>query len=144
MNGREWAYLICSLLMLTFCNIGFAMFAAFFPPYMATLHIEQSFIAPIFSSFTVANVIGSVISAPLATRLGRQPVLLGGAVLLSIGGFGFGLTPDLGPRDSELALVGMFMLTRFTQGLGGALVQTVIMSILADTFPEAQGEVRAL
>ena len=49
-------------------------FAAFFPPYMSTLGIEQGYIAPIFSSFTVANVVGSVISAPLATRIGRQPV----------------------------------------------------------------------
>ena len=48
---------------------------------------------------------------------------------------------SVGPADSQLVLVAMFMLARATQGLGGALVQTVIMSILADTFPDNQGRV---
>ena len=34
MNCREWTFLVLTLLLLTFSTIGFAMFAAFFPPAM--------------------------------------------------------------------------------------------------------------
>jgi MFS family permease len=142
MNCREWCFLILTLLLLTFSTIGFAMFAAFFPPTMATLGIRQGFIAPIFSSFTVGNVSCSVASAPLATRFGRRPVQRVGVAMVALGALLFGLVPDLG--GSELPMVGLFMLARLLQGGGGGLVTTVTMSTLNDDFPHDKGKVLGL
>ena len=142
MNCAEWTYLVFSLLLLTFSTIGFAMFAAFFPPAMQTLGLRQAFISPIFSSFTIGNVAFSILSAPLATRFGRRPVLLVGVTMVSLGALLFAFVPDL--VSDEVPMVTWFMVARVTQGSGGGIVSTVSMSMLSDQFPRDRGKVLGL
>ena len=49
MRRRECVYLVFNLLLLTFCSVGIAQFAAFFPLYVSQLGIRQEMVAPIFS-----------------------------------------------------------------------------------------------
>lgn len=139
MNCREWTYLILILLLLTTSTIGFAMFAAFFPPAMVGLGLQQTYIAPIFSSFTVGNIICSIASAPLATRFGRRPILRLGVGAVSIGSLLFGMVPDV--LSEELPMVLLFSLARCVQGGGGGIVNAVAMSTLSDQFPKNKGKV---
>jgi MFS family permease len=139
MNCREWTYLLLTLLLLTFSTIGFAMFAAFFPPAMVGLGLHQTYIAPIFSSFTIGNIVFSIASAPLATRFGRRPILRLGVAAVSAGSLLFGLVPDL--LSEEMPMVLLFSLARCVQGGGGGLVNTVAMSTLSDQFPKDKGKV---
>lgn len=139
MNCREWTYLLLTLLLLTTSTIGFAMFAAFFPPAMVGLGLHQTYIAPIFSSFTVGNVICSIASAPLATRFGRRPILRLGVAAVSAGSLLFGLVPDF--LSTELPMVLLFSLARCVQGGGGGIVSAVAMSTLSDQFPKNKGKV---
>lgn len=139
MDCREWTYLLLTLLLLTTSTIGFAMFAAFFPPAMVGLGLQQTYIAPIFSSFTVGNIVCSIASAPLATRFGRRPVLRLGVGAVSAGSLLFGMVPDL--LSKELPMVLLFSLARCVQGGGGGIVNAVAMSTLSDQFPKNKGKV---
>ena len=75
MRGREKLYLALNLLLLTFCSIGIAQFAAFFPLYVGELGIRQELVAPIFSVFMVASLVMAMASGPLANRYSRLRVL---------------------------------------------------------------------
>ena len=99
MRCRELAYLGCSLLLLTLSNLSFAMFTSFFPPALSGFGIRQTLIAPIFSSFMVAQLVTSMVSGALATRFGRQPVLCVGVALVSLGPICFALVPDVAPQQ---------------------------------------------
>jgi MFS family permease len=143
MSCRELLYLVLSLLMLTLSNMSFAAFTSFFPPAMAGFGIRQTLIAPIFSAFMVAQLVTSSVSGVLATRFGRQPVLAFGVVCVSVGPVLFALVPDIAPGQ-EWPQVGLFVACRMVMGVGGALVQTVTMSTLADTFPRSRARVLSL
>ena len=139
LSCSEWTYLVLTLLLLTTSTIGFAMFAAFFPPAMVGLGLHQTYIAPIFSSFTVGNVLCSIASAPLATRFGRRPILFCGVVCVSAGSLVFGLVPDI--ISGELPMVLFFSAARCVQGGGGGIVNAVALSMLSDQFPKNKGKV---
>ena len=142
MRGREKLYLALNLLLLTFCSIGIAQFAAFFPLYVGELGIRQELVAPIFSVFMVASLVMAMASGPLANRYSRLRVLTFAVGCVSTGSILFGLTPDL--VDGEDRRVALFIVARLIQGLGRAGVDTMIFAMLRDRFPDDQAKVLGL
>ena len=142
MRRRVKVYLGLNLLLLTFCSIGIAQFAAFFPLYVGELGIRQEMVAPIFSVFMAASLVMSMASGPLANRYGRLQVLTFAVGCISAGSILFGLTPDLvAAPDYRVAL---FIVARLINGLGRAGVDTMVFAMLRDRFPDDQAKVLGL
>ena len=118
MIRREKVYLAFNLLLLTFCSIGIAQFAAFFPIYVSELGIRQQLVAPIFSVFMASSLMMSMASGPLANRYGRLRVLTVAVGCVSVGSILFGLTPSL--VNGEESMVALFIVARLIQGIGRA------------------------
>ena len=118
MLQREKVYLALNLLLLTFCSIGIAQFAAFFPLYVGELGIRQELVAPIFSVFMASSLVMSMASGLLANRYGRLQVLTAAVGCVSVGSILFGLTPGLVAGEQNLVL--LFIVARLIQGVGRA------------------------
>jgi DHA2 family multidrug resistance protein len=103
---------------------------------IALPHIAGSFGAStnestwVLTSYLVSNGIVLPISAWLATRFGRKRFYMSCVVLFAASSFLCGLAPTLG----------MLVIFRILQGMGGGGLQPSEQSILADTFtPEKRG-----
>jgi DHA2 family multidrug resistance protein len=82
----------------------------------------------VLSSYLVANAVILPISAWLAIQLGRKRFYMGCVVLFGISSLLCGLAPSLG----------ILILCRVLQGLGGGGLAPSEQAILADTFPPAK------
>jgi MFS family permease len=142
LSGREWTFLLLTLLQLLACNATYALFAPFFPIVAPDYGITPNGVAFLFSSFAATQFLTSIVAGPLATRFGRRVVLGVGVALISAGSVAFGLAPDVSP-DGVL-LMGLFSLARMVQGTGAALASVCMDAILADAFPHNRGFVLSL
>src|SRR4051812_39270274 len=82
----------------------------------------------ILTSYLVSNAVVLPISAWLATRFGRKRFYMSSVALFTISSFLCGLAPSLG----------LLVLFRILQGVGGGGLAPSEQAILADTFPAHQ------
>ncbi|MEN0072965.1 MAG: DHA2 family efflux MFS transporter permease subunit [Paracraurococcus sp.] len=89
----------------------------------------------ILTTYLVTNAIVLPVSGYLATALGRKRFYMGCVTLFTLASLGCALSPNLG----------MLLVCRAIQGIGGGGLAPVEQSILADTFPpEKRGQAFAL
>ena len=142
LSGKEWTFLLLTLLQLLACNATYALFAPFFPVVAAEYDITQNGVAFLFSSFAATQFLTSTVAGPLATKFGRRIVLSVGVALISVGSAAFGLAPDVVAPGT--LLMALFALARMIQGSGAALASVCMDAILADAFPDNRGFVLSL
>ena len=82
----------------------------------------------VLTSYLVSNAVVLPISAWLATRFGRKRFYMSSVALFTVSSFLCGLAPSLG----------LLVLFRVLQGVGGGGLAPSEQAILADTFPAAQ------
>lgn len=90
--------------------------------------LSDGAVAMLFGVFPLAQLIASIPLATSIDRLGRRPVMVGGALALLVATIGFALA------DSVPALV----LTRALQGVAAALVWTAGLAAISDVYPQSE------
>src|SRR5882672_12483597 len=98
------------------------------PHIAGTLGASQDESTWILTSYLVSNAVILPISAWLATRFGRKRFYMSSVALFTISSFLCGLAPSLG----------LLVLFRILQGVGGGGLAPSEQAILADTFPPAK------
>src|SRR6056297_2191005 len=121
LKQREFIALMAMLM----ANVAFSIDAML--PAIPQIAAELSPDAPnraqlVVTSFVLGLGIGTLFVGPLSDALGRKPVVLGGAVLVSLGA---GLSAMAGSLDLLLA-------ARVVQGLGAAAARVVAVAIIRD------------
>ena len=81
------------------------------------------------SVFLIGFAVGQLFFGPLSDRFGRRPVLLGGLALYAMGGALCAASPSLG----------MLVLGRLVQGLGGCVGRVMGPAIVRDSFSAQAG-----
>eukprot|EP01045_Picozoa_sp_COSAG04_P012220 COSAG04_NODE_815_length_10088_cov_12.515667_11_plen_201_part_00 len=140
MTPRELLYLVLTYTLVVLVSSTYAIVAAFFQVHaVGELRLERADTARIFAAFSLAQLVVSPASGPLASRFGRRRVLVCGVLAVCSSTIAFGLAPDVLTDRSWLVLA--FTLLRLVQGGGVALAVTCIYAELTDSFPSAQGTV---
>ncbi len=133
--ARSWAFSLpaAMLLMVPFdllASLAMDVYLPVIAQMPMALRTSPALIQWTLSVYLLVLGMGQLVFGPLSDRIGRRPVVLGGALLFSVASFGLALA------DSG----GMFLLLRLAQALGAsaALVATfaTVRDVYADT-PEA-------
>jgi MFS transporter, AAHS family, 4-hydroxybenzoate transporter len=82
------------------------------PVLTQSFHVERAMLGPVFSAGLVGTVLGALLIAPLADRIGRKPALLGCIALFGVCSLATAFAADL-TQLMLIRLIGGF-------GLGGA------------------------
>jgi DHA2 family multidrug resistance protein len=98
------------------------------PHIAGDLSVSQDESTWVLTSYLVSNAIVLPISGWLATRFGRKRFYMACVALFTLSSFACGLAPSLG----------VLVLCRVLQGIGGGGLGPSEQSILADTFPPAK------
>ena len=88
----------------------------------------------ILNAYTLSAASLILTSGTLGDIYGRKRVFLGGLVVFTLASVVCGFAPSLG----------ILILGRAVQGIGAAVLVTITLSILTDTFPEPQERAKAL
>lgn len=130
--ARNWAHSLPSalLLMVPFdllASLAMDVYLPVIPQMPAALGTSSTLIQLTLSAYMLVLGLGQLMFGPLSDRIGRRPVVLGGALLFSLASFALAVTQN----------GGMFLLLRVLQALGAsaALVATfaTVRDVYADT-----------
>jgi MFS family permease len=146
MPWRQRLYLAACVAGITAGNLSFALIAPFFPLEAPQLGLSQPQIAAVFAVMSVGQLVASPAAGPLATALGRRRVLGAGAAMLALGGtcFGAGAALSRASYGSRGLVMAWLVVCRVLQGVGSALMVTMLFALLADGFPNDKGKVMGL
>ena len=98
------------------------------PHIAGSLSVSQDESTWVLTSYLVSNAIVLPVSGWFSTRIGRKRFYMGCVVLFTLSSFLCGIAPNLG----------LLILFRVLQGIGGGGLQPSEQAILADTFPPRQ------
>jgi MFS family permease len=133
-------YVGLSCFLLLSCNLGSAVIAPFFPFLAPDFGVDRTGVALVMSSFSASQILAALLSGYLASRCGRIPVLVFGALIVALGNLTFGFVPNL--ISSPSARLVLFCLSRGAQGAGSSFATTVLLAMLTDATPqESRGQV---
>ena len=137
----RWYALDLSYDNLQIANICPTYLGRFLPLEAPEFGIQRDGVATIFSTYSIAQIVGSLAAAPIMTHFGRRPVLVASVLLTAASNMGFGLGPQL---PLSFRLMGMTT-ARALQGVGSALSTTCLFAMLTDrTSPERRGRVMGI
>jgi DHA2 family multidrug resistance protein len=127
-SHNHWAVAL-TVTLATFMEVLDTSIANVALPHIAgNLGASQDESTWILTSYLVSNAVVLPISAWLATRFGRKRFYMASVALFTISSFLCGLAPSLG----------LLVLFRILQGVGGGGLAPSEQAILADTFPAHQ------
>lgn len=138
MKAKDKLFVANMCLVLVTLTSNYAIMVTFFPLYAKDKGMSRNAISMIFTSFSVANLLTSMIAGTLASAFGRRAVLIWGVLQVSGAGCLIGFTPEMAQGDITL-MCWLFTAGRALQGAGVALARLSIFAVLSDAFPENRG-----
>lgn len=128
----DWPYIALGV-QVFLVTLGLGMAAPILPLYARSFGLSVTAVGFLVAVFGLARIGADLPTGHLAERLGRRPVLVGGALAVAAGSFGFALArtyPEL-------------VLSRLLQGLGSAAATTAAAIAVTEIAP-AEERGRAL
>ncbi len=104
------------------------MYLPAFPAMATELGTDASSIQLTLTTFMIGLAIGQLVLGTLSDRIGRRPILIGGAVVLVISSVLCAVAPS----------IGFLMVMRFVQGLSGAAGMVLGRAVVADLAERAR------
>lgn len=123
-GGAGVGFLVSLALLSTISPFSTDMYLPAFPQITAEFRTAPSTVQLTLTTFLLGIAAGQLTFGPLSDRLGRKPPLLVGTTLCVLAS----LTAALAPS------VGILLVARFAQGLGGAAGIVISRAIVADIF----------
>jgi predicted MFS family arabinose efflux permease len=126
---RRIIALSCSIVLVE--TTFFAALSPLLPRFADELDLSKGESGLLVATYALGGMVGAIPSALVVTRLGVKATVILGLVVLTVTSIGFGLVSSYWLLD----------LTRFAQGLAGALCWTGALAWLVDATPrERRGE----
>ena len=108
--------------------LGVSSVTPAFPEIARALHTSPQSVALLIAAFTIPGIVLTPIYGVLADRVGRKAILVPTLFLFAVAGTACGLV-----RDFEILLA-----LRFTQGVGGAALGALNLTIISDLYTGAR------
>ena len=138
MKAKDKLFVVTMCLVLVTLTSNYAIMVTFFPLYAKNKGMSRNAVSMIFTSFSIANLLMSMIAGSLASAFGRRAVLIWGVLQVSGAGCLIGFTPEMAQDDITL-MCWLFTGGRALQGAGVALARLSIFAVLSDAFPDNRG-----
>lgn len=123
-SGGDWPYVALGI-QVFLIMLGLGMAAPVLPLYARSFGLSFTGVGFLITVFGLARIGADLPTGHLAERIGRRPLLLGGAMAVAVGSFGFALA------GSYFELV----LSRLLQGLGSAATTTAAAIAVSEMAP---------
>ncbi|WP_439381839.1 MFS transporter [Amycolatopsis lexingtonensis] len=130
-RGLALAVLCAASLMVV---LDSSIVAVALPAIQADLGFTPAGLAWVVTAYLVAFGGLLLISGRLGDLLGRRRVFLGGLTLFTLASLAAGLAPD----------AGVLVVSRFAQGVGGALASAVVLGMIVTMYPEPRARAKAI
>ncbi len=120
---------VSALILVLFGPVGIDVYLPALPAMQHDLATSQSLVQLSLTSFTLALGLGQLVVGPLADRVGRKPVALGGLVVYALSSLAIAVASTI---ESILVL-------RLIQGFGASCCSVVSMTVVRDRFSPTEG-----
>jgi EmrB/QacA subfamily drug resistance transporter len=130
-RGLALAVLCAASLMVV---LDSSIVAVALPAIQADLGFTPAGLSWVFTAYLVAFGGLLLISGRLGDLLGRRRVFLGGLGLFTAASLAAGLASD----------AGVLVVSRFVQGIGGALASAVVLGMIVTMYPEPRARAKAI
>jgi EmrB/QacA subfamily drug resistance transporter len=130
-RGLALAVLCAASLMVV---LDSSIVAVALPAIQADLGFTPAGLAWVVTAYLVAFGGLLLLSGRLGDLLGRRRVFLGGLGLFTVASLAAGLADD----------AGVLVVSRFVQGVGGALASAVVLGMIVTMYPEPQARAKAI
>jgi EmrB/QacA subfamily drug resistance transporter len=130
-RGVALAVLCAASLMVV---LDSSIVAVALPAIQADLGFTPAGLAWVVTAYLVAFGGLLLISGRLGDLLGRRRVFLGGLALFTVASLAAGLADD----------AGVLVVSRFVQGVGGALASAVVLGMIVTMYPEPRARAKAI
>ncbi len=133
-DSYRWVVLATCSLSVFMAGLDVTIVNVALPSIQYALHASVSGLQWTIDAYTLVIACLLMLSGSLADRFGRRRVFQIGLVTFSLGSLACSLTPSLG----------WLIAFRGVQAIGGAMLNPVAMSIIANTFTERAGRAKAI
>ena len=99
MKAKDKCFVISMCLVLVTLTSNYAIMVTFFPLYAKDKGMSRNAVSMIFTSFSIANLLMSMIAGTLASAFGRRALLIWGVLQVSAAGCLIGFTPEIAQGD---------------------------------------------
>jgi DHA1 family florfenicol/chloramphenicol resistance protein-like MFS transporter len=130
-NSRVWAYSLPAtvLLMAPFdilASLAMDIYLPVVPAMPGVLNTSPSVIQLSLSLYMVMLGVGQIVFGPISDRIGRRPVLIGGALLFAVASFGLAASSTAIP----------FIIFRFLQAAGASAALVATFATVRDVYAD--------
>jgi len=130
-NIRLWTYSLPVALMLLapfniLASLGMDIYLPAIPAMPGILGTTPNVVQLTLTLYMIMLGVGQILFGPLSDRLGRRPVLIGGAILFATASFALAATSS----------AGLFLLLRLAQATGAAAVLVALFATIRDVYAE--------
>lgn len=115
-----WFLALCTATAVT----GITLLTPTLPLIKTELNAPSHAVQQLLTAYLIALALGQLFCGPLSDKVGRRPIMLGGAVLFFVAGIGAMLTQS----------IGLLIILRFMQGFGGAACMSMGRAIINDVY----------
>lgn len=131
MKSNRVIYVLCAIVMMA--NSSFSILAPFYPQEAEAREVDEIVVGLIFSLYSFAFVVTSLIFGSYLAILGRRRTLLFGNLALVVSLLGFGV---LNWITDFTTFVAMSFFFRFIGGIGSAAINVSCYAMIALEYPE--------
>ncbi|WP_428426416.1 CmlA/FloR family chloramphenicol efflux MFS transporter [Pararhizobium sp.] len=130
-NSRVWAYSLPATLLLMapfdiLASLAMDIYLPVVPAMPGILNTTTAVIQLTLSLYMVMLGVGQIVFGPMSDRIGRRPVLIGGAMLFATASFGLAAS----------STASMFMLFRFLQATGASAALVATFATVRDVYAD--------
>lgn len=130
-NSRVWAYSLPATLLLMapfdiLASLAMDIYLPVVPAMPGILNTTTAVIQLTLSLYMVTLGVGQIVFGPMSDRIGRRPVLIGGAMLFATASFGLAAS----------STASMFMLFRFLQATGASAALVATFATVRDVYAD--------
>jgi len=104
--------------------VGLTLLTPTLPLIKAELQVSDEAVQQLLTAYLIALAVGQLFCGPVSDRIGRRPIMLAGALLLSLAGIVAMFTHS----------ISWLVILRFVQGLGAAACMSMGRAIVNDVY----------